>query len=71
MPGMAMENTLQMEWCLSCHKNPENFLRPKSEIFNTAYNPATELTAEERLKLKEDYKIRSREMMTSCSVCHR
>lgn len=71
MPGMYMENTLQMEWCLSCHKNPENFVRPKSEIFNTAYNPQAELTDDERLKLKEEYKIRSREIMTSCSMCHR
>jgi hypothetical protein len=25
----------------------------------------------ERTKLKTDYKIRSKEMMTSCSTCHR
>ena len=71
MPSMYQENTLQMEWCIACHRAPENFVRPKSEIFNTAYEPQNELTAEERLKLKEEYKIRSKEMMTSCSTCHR
>jgi hypothetical protein len=30
-----------------------------------------DLDSPERKKLKEDYKIRSKEMLTSCSVCHR
>lgn len=30
MPLMYMENSLQMEWCLDCHRNPGKFLRPKS-----------------------------------------
>ncbi|CAN5393898.1 cytochrome c3 family protein [soil metagenome] len=70
MPSVYQENTLQMEWCLACHKNPENFIRPKKEIFNMKWQDS-DLTADERLKLKADYKIRSREMLTSCSTCHR
>ena len=70
MPSVYQENTLQMEWCLACHRNPENFIRPKTEIYNMKWQDG-DLTAEERLKLKADYKIRSREMMTSCSTCHR
>ena len=34
MPAVFQENTLQMEWCIACHRAPENFIRPKSEIFN-------------------------------------
>ena len=30
MPFMYMEHSLQMEWCLSCHREPEKNLRPKS-----------------------------------------
>src|SRR6185436_943104 len=26
--------TLHMEWCLECHRNPENYVRPKAELFN-------------------------------------
>lgn len=70
MPSVYQENTLQMEWCIACHKAPEQFIRPKSEIFNMRWQNS-DLTAEERLKLKEEYKIRSRELLTSCSVCHR
>ncbi len=70
MPAVFQENTLQMEWCLSCHKQPEAFIRPKSEIFNMSWKDSN-LTAEERQGLKSEYKIRSREMLTSCSVCHR
>lgn len=69
MPVVYQENTLQMEWCLSCHKNPEEFLRPKSEIFNTAYQD--NLSVEEKAELAKGYKIRAREQMTSCSMCHR
>ena len=69
MPVVYQENTLQMEWCLSCHKNPEEFLRPKSEIFNTAYQD--NLSADEKKDLAKGYKIRAREQMTSCSMCHR
>jgi Cytochrome c7 and related cytochrome c len=70
MPAVYQENTLQMEWCLSCHREPEKFIRPKSEIYNTAWN-GDDITWDDRLKLKQDYKIRSREMITSCSTCHR
>lgn len=70
MPSVYQENTLQMEWCLSCHRNPEQFIRPKDEIYNMDWKDS-DLTDVERQKLKVDYKIRSRELLTSCSTCHR
>ena len=70
MPAVWQENTLQMEWCLQCHREPEKYIRPKSEIYNMQWQDS-DLTTEERLQLKADYKIRSQEMMTSCSSCHR
>jgi hypothetical protein len=70
MPAVYQENTLQMEWCIACHREPENKIRPKSEIYNMDWQD-DDLTKAERDKLKIDYKIRSREMMTSCSTCHR
>ena len=36
MPLMYQESTLQMEWCLNCHRNPAVNLRPTSEIYNMA-----------------------------------
>jgi hypothetical protein len=37
MPLMYMQNSLQMEWCLNCHRNPAVNLRPTSEIYNMAW----------------------------------
>ena len=44
MPLMYAQNTLQMEWCLDCHRNPAKNLRPTTEIYNMAW----EKPAEER-----------------------
>jgi hypothetical protein len=42
MPLMYAENTLQMEWCLDCHRNPAKNLRPTSEIYNNAWEKPAE-----------------------------
>jgi len=43
MPLMYAQNTLQMEWCLDCHRNPAKNLRPASEVYNMAWEqPSTE-----------------------------
>jgi hypothetical protein len=34
MPLMYEQNTLQMEWCLDCHRNPAKNLRPTSQVYN-------------------------------------
>jgi Cytochrome c7 and related cytochrome c len=42
MPLMYEQNTLQMEWCLNCHRNPAKNLRPTSEIYNMAWEGPSE-----------------------------
>ena len=42
MPLMYEQNTLQMEWCLDCHRNPAKNLRPTSEIYNMAWDAPAE-----------------------------
>ncbi len=37
MPLMYAANSLQMEWCLNCHRAPEKFLRPRDQVFNMKY----------------------------------
>ena len=34
MPYMYQNASLQMEWCLNCHRNTAANLRPRSEIYN-------------------------------------
>ena len=53
MPAVYQENTLQMEWCLSCHREPEKFIRPKSEIYNMDWQDGN-LNAEQRIELKRE-----------------
>src|SRR5262245_56217660 len=40
MPLVKQSKTLLMEWCLDCHRKPENHLRPKSEILHLGWQPA-------------------------------
>jgi hypothetical protein len=67
MPLMWQENSLQMTWCLECHRQPERFVRPKSEVFSVTYQPPPDQLELGR-KLVAEYKIQS---LTSCSTCHR
>jgi hypothetical protein len=80
MPLIFQSNTLLMEWCLNCHREPEKFLRPKSEVFSMTWKPSDETNpetgqpytqAELGVKLKEAHHVRDASMLTSCSMCHR
>ncbi|HEY6490130.1 MAG: cytochrome c3 family protein [Terracidiphilus sp.] len=42
MPLMYAQNTLQMEWCLNCHRNPAKNLRPTAQIYNMAWGEPTD-----------------------------
>ena len=67
MPLMMQQNTLQMEWCLNCHRNPEQYVRPRAAVFTMGYQPA-EPQSEIGPRLVKEYNIAS---LTNCSVCHR
>jgi NAD-dependent SIR2 family protein deacetylase len=70
MPLTYQAHSLQMEWCLDCHRAPEKYLRPRAEVFNMAYAaPADQL--ELGMRLKQEYNVANVRHMTSCSVCHR
>jgi hypothetical protein len=66
MPLMRQSNSLQMEWCLDCHRNPESYVRPRSEIYNMVWE--AENQEELGAQLVADYGIESR---LSWSACHR
>jgi hypothetical protein len=67
MPLMWRENSLYMEWCLECHREPERFVRPREFVFSVSWRPPRNQLAAGR-RLVEEYKI---QRLTSCSVCHR
>ena len=73
MPAVYQAASLQMEWCLACHRNPEKFVRPKEEVFNMEWRQQNS-TAEEMAKGKDlvkSYHIQDAYTLTSCSTCHR
>lgn len=67
MPLMWRENTLYMEWCLECHREPERFVRPREYVFSMDWQPPDDQITLGQ-KLAEEYKIKK---LTSCSTCHR
>src|SRR6187200_2948851 len=39
MPLTRQQNSLQMEWCTNCHRNPQDYVRPREEVFTMGYRP--------------------------------
>ncbi len=67
MPLVWKQQTLQMEWCLDCHRHPEGHLRPPEQVFNMTWQPEEDQSVlGAALVLKN--KVRN---PTSCSDCHR
>ena len=83
MPLMYNYASLQMEWCLNCHRAPEKNLRPRDQVFNMRYEEPSSAkpimvdgkTYTDQISLGRDlvtkYKLRTVADITSCSTCHR
>jgi hypothetical protein len=67
MPMTWQAQSLYMEWCLECHREPQRFVRPREEVFNMAWQPPAN-QGEQGLELVKTYQIQRR---TDCSTCHR
>jgi len=67
MPLMWREHTLNMDWCLGCHRDPAANIRPPERVFDPQWDPES-LTAEERERLASALDVST---MTDCSVGHR
>lgn len=67
MPLMYQESSLEMRWCLDCHRNPEKYVRPREFVTKMGYEPAE---PQETLgpKLVQEYHIQKLE---TCWTCHR
>lgn len=65
MPLTWRTETLHMEWCLSCHRNPEPSLRPRDKVFDMTWHPPVQGKSAGWPKKPVASAI------TNCSVCHR
>jgi len=61
------EPSLQMRWCLDCHRNPEKNLRPRDQITTMGYVPKE---PQEQLgaRLVKEYHVQK---LDTCWTCHR
>jgi hypothetical protein len=66
MPQVYLHESLSMAWCLTCHRSPEQFLRPISEITNMGFAPANHAALGKELRDKHHDNPN-----TNCSTCHR
>jgi hypothetical protein len=69
MPVMMKVASLQMDWCLECHRNPAQYLRPRYAVFTMGYTPPAD-QATVGAQLVADYGIHVNQL-TDCSICHR
>ena len=69
MAVVVKAQTLEMSWCLDCHRNPEKYLRPRDAVFKMGYKPTT-AQATLGSQLVAQYGIHTKQL-TDCSICHR
>lgn len=67
MEVVAQVEPLSMSWCLSCHRNPDMYLRTESEITDMTWMPPAN-QMEIAAKLKKEKGINP---PVDCSGCHR
>lgn len=69
MTGIWKTERMTMGWCLECHRAPERYLRPRSEVFNMAYVPPADQPVLGSA-LVAAYHVDT-ELLYQCSTCHR
>ena len=68
MPLLWRVNTLQMDWCLECHRHPERQVRPRDQVFTMGWRPPGNDQIALGSRLVQAYGIQRK---TDCSICHR
>jgi hypothetical protein len=69
MPRIERVASLEMQWCLGCHRDPGPHLRPHSQVFDMASEPPHDPRV--RAALVASAHLLPTQRMTDCSTCHR
>jgi len=68
MPLTWQAKSLEMQWCLDCHRQPEKYVRPREHVFDMDWQaPADPALGEQLVK---EYKIKDVRSLTNCFICH-
>lgn len=69
MAAVYKEHNLTMGFCLNCHRNPEKYIRPRSEITTMGWKPPKGVDREQYgRELVEEYDAHPQD---NCYTCHR
>jgi hypothetical protein len=67
MPRMMQASSLQMSWCVDCHRDPVHNLRPPEDVTVMGWQPPSNLDEiQQSIALQQHV-----ESKTDCSTCHR
>ena len=69
MPMMQREASLDMQWCLACHRDAARHLRPRGQVF--AMQSAAAPSDAEAQRLARENQLLDQRRLTDCSTCHR
>jgi hypothetical protein len=71
MPLVRKVNSLNMGWCLDCHRDPAPHLRPRHAIYEIGWEPPEGQSRREfGEKMIHEYLVRDVGMI-ECNTCHR
>jgi hypothetical protein len=84
MPLMFQAGSLQMRWCLECHRSPQKYVRPRDQAFNMEFSlddavkqkfSTPDHPVTDQVSLGEAlialYHIPTDGRITNCYTCHR
>jgi hypothetical protein len=66
---MYQATSLKMQWCLDCHRRPEEQVRPRAAVFDMRAPAGGE--GADGARLVAEHRIRDPFSLTNCSICHR
>jgi hypothetical protein len=68
MPLTYKATSLDMGWCLDCHRNPAPHLRPPAAVFDPHWHRTADTPSPAALMAQYHIHVST---LTDCSVCHR
>ena len=69
MPLMRLVESLDMQWCLGCHRDPTKHLHAPGDV--VTMRERAPLTVDDMALLQKMYHLQDTRRLTDCSTCHR
>ena len=70
MPLTRKAQTFYMRWCLDCHREPQQYIRPRDKVFDMTWRPPPN-QLEEGQRLVAQYHVDTTGRLLNCGTCHR